>query len=227
VGINIHGIDAPPLSDFSAEQHPDAKSKITPRAADGHDNGWPSGDDGAGNGATGLIGDQGFTGQDGLNGGNTPPSINIHITTFIDGFFDVSVRGGNAARGQKGGLGGGGGEGQDGGNGDGGVSAGAGGTGARGGKGGTGGTGGNGGNASNVNLFIENPEDINLSNVRVEFSQGFKGGKGPGGRGGPGGLGGRRGETGERSTTGGEGAEGDPGGSAGIDGTAGTLDIWV
>ena len=227
MGINIKGIDAPVLADFGPDEHPAAKPKITPRAADGSDNGWPSGDDSAGNGMEGLPGDQGFFGQSGLNGGSTPPNINIHITTFIDGFFDVLVRGGNGARGQKGSIGGGGGEGQDGGNGNGDVPAGFGGVGGRGGKGGTGGSGGNGGNASNINLYIENPEDINLSNVRVEFSQGFKGGKGPGGRGGPGGLGGRRGENGDRSTSGGEGPEGDAGGSAGVDGNAGNLDIWV
>jgi hypothetical protein len=227
MGINIHGIDAPVLADFADDQHPAAKPKITPRAADGSDNGWPSGDDSAANGMDGLVGDQGFTGQDGLNGGNTPPSINIHITTFIDGFFNVTVRGGNGARGQKGGIGGGGGEGQDGGNGDGDVAAGFGGTGGRGGVGGTGGMGGNGGNASNINLYIENPNDIDLNNVNVEFSQGFKGGKGPGGRGGPGGLGGTRGEVGARSTSGAEGPEGVPGSNAGIDGTAGSLDIWV
>lgn len=227
MGINIHGIDAPALSDFTAEQHPDAKPKLTPRAADGSDNGWPSGDDSAGNGAPGLIGDQGFTGQDGLNGGNTPPNVNIHITTFIDGFFDVTVRGGNGARGQRGAIGGGGGEGQDGGNGDGDVSAGLGGTGGRGGKGGMGGSGGKGGDASDINLFIENPENIDLNNVRIEFSQGFRGGKGPGGRGGPGGAGGRRGDAGDRSTGGAEGPEGDPGSSAGADGSAGNLEIWV
>ena len=106
MGINIHGIDAPVLADFAADQHPDAKPKITPRAADAADNAWPSGNDNAASGATGSPGDQGFTGQDGLNGGHTPPQIRIHITTFINGFFDVTVRGGNGARGQKGGVGG-------------------------------------------------------------------------------------------------------------------------
>jgi hypothetical protein len=227
MGINIRGVDAPGLADFTADQHPDAKPKIVPRAADGSDNGWPSGDDSAGNGSRGFVGDQGFTGQDGLNGGHTPPNIRIHITTFIDGFFDVLVRGGNAARGQQGGLGGGGGEGQDGGNGDGDVAPGSGGEGGLGGKGGTGGSGGNGGNASNIDLYIENPADLDLNNVRVEFSQGFRGGKGPGGHGGPGGLGGRRGSNGDRSTSGAQGPDGDAGASAGVDGSAGSLDIWV
>lgn len=227
MGINVHGIDAPVIPDFGPDDHPAAKPKITPHAADAHDNAWPSGDDNAANGADGIVGDQGFTGQDGLNGGNTPPDIRIHITTFIDGFFDVTVRGGNGARGQKGGIGGQGGEGQDGGSGDDDLPAGLGGRGGRGGKGGTGGSGGNGGNASNIDLYIENPDDIDLNNVRVEFSQGFKGGKGPGGIGGPGGAGGTRGAGGDRSTSGSQGPEGDAGFAAGVDGSAGSLDIWV
>lgn len=227
MGIRITGIDAPVIPDFGPDDHPAAKPKITPGAANAKDNAWPSGDDGAGNGAGGQTGEIGFTGQSGLNGGNTPPNIRIHITTFIDGFFDVNVRGGNGARGQKGSIGGQGGEGQDGGNADGDMPAGSGGEGGRGGKGGTGGSGGNGGNASNIDLYIENPDDLDLNSVRIEFSQGFKGGKGPGGIGGPGGAGGRRGADGPRSTDGSQGPEGDAGFSAGTDGSAGSLDIWV
>jgi hypothetical protein len=219
MSVTSYGNDAPPIADFGSSDVPDPQPKITPRAADGQDNAWPSGDDNAGDGDPGLMGVQGFTGADGGNGEDSAV-VNMEITS-LDGPLVIDVRAGAGAKGQKGGRGGRGGDGQDGGHGNGGVPAGRGGTGGRGGQGGTGGSGGDGGNAHDVTLTIHNAAGVDINQISNHFAGGRRGGKGDGGPGGAGGQGG----AGPGGGAGGVGPEGNQGQSAGSDGPSGHLNL--
>lgn len=226
MGIRIVGTtpgDVPDRTDI-----PPQPPKIVPNAADGHDNGWPSGDDQAQTGAPGADGAAGLPGQNNFDGGNTPANASFTIGGFA-GTLQVEVRGGNGGNGGRGGPGGTGGEGQDGGRGDGGVQDAPGGKGGRGGKGGLGGSAGNGGAANNLDLYFPNPNDIVTVNTDVTFGGGFRGHGGLGGRsgdGGPGGVKGHR-DGGERAQQGDPGAWGDNGPDGQHDGATGHLNIIV
>jgi hypothetical protein len=223
--IEIHAEDG----DHGANQNeaPEPQPKIEPRAADGSDNAWPSGDDNARAGQDGITGLPGFAANNGANGATTGAAINLFIQQLSDGAFHVSVRGGDGGNGGRGGRGGQGGEGQDGGRGEDDVPDAAGGEGGDGGTGGRGGNGGNGGSATDLNLYIEDP-DFTFGDIDVEFSSGRGGRFGTGGAGGSGGLGGRGGgrPDGARSTSGSQGAQG-ANGSDGVDGQEGELNIYL
>ncbi|MDQ2632081.1 MAG: hypothetical protein M3Y75_14090 [Actinomycetota bacterium] len=207
---------------------PAPKPKIVPHAADGRDNGWPSGDDQAGNGIAGEVGAPGFPGINNTSGGDTPQNSSLIIGDFV-GTLEVTVRGGNGGNGGRGGKGGTGGEGQDGGAGNGEVPEGRGGRGGQGGPGGRGGNGGRGGDAHNVDLYIPNPEDAISINTSITFGGGFRGYGGFGGFGGDGGAGGLSGHRpdGERAQQGDPGPDGSSGTDGSRDGTSGHLNIYV
>jgi hypothetical protein len=100
MGIRIIGPSPDPVPDVV--DIPAAKPKVVPHAADGHDNGWPSGDDSAGEGVVGEDGDPGFPGINNTDGGDTPENASFIIGDFV-GTLEVEVRGGNGGSGGKGG----------------------------------------------------------------------------------------------------------------------------
>lgn len=216
------GDDAPNQASIPA-----AQPKITPRADDGSDNAWPSGDDAAKAGATGIPGLPGLPAGNGQHGASAGGGVNFYINELTGSVFGVTLRAGDGGNGGKGGKGGPGGEGQDGGRGDGDVADADGGRGGDGGQGGTGGNGGNGGSCSDVDVHIADP-DFTFADIDIEFSAGRQGNGGDPGDGGDPGLGGLRGGRvdGPRSTSGSPGPQGVRG-SDGIAGVEGELNIYL
>jgi hypothetical protein len=226
-GINIIGTSPQPITTVPAQQGP--PPKIVPRAADAQDPTWPSSDQSATPGSTGILGLPGQIGETNFPGGPTPANLTFSFGNVI-GTLPITILGGNGGDGGQGGQGQDGGEGQDGGRGepDDNPNDAPGGQGGTGGIGGQGGAGGKGGNADSFNVSFANADVFANSTLNITFNAGFGGHGGPGGTGGNGGLGGLQGErnAGPRAETGTSGTPG-PWGVDGIVGEEGTAIISI